>query len=221
MPMMGRLIDREKREQARRQRVERKRRILKEARSSFERLPFVEVTLDSIGHRAQVDRGVASMYFESKEGIFLLLLKEDLEEWFASMEEELEACRKPLSRERLARLLAESLAGRPAMTRLMSLAPVVFEQNLDVMEVFRFQRWRRDRMLEVGEAMAGAADRRFPGGGVRLLHLVQLIAAGLEPLAHPKGSVAYELADPEFAVFRIDLREELESLIAAALASKG
>jgi hypothetical protein len=44
-----------------------------------------------------------------------------------------------------------------------------------------------------------------------------LIAAGLEPLAHPKGTVAYELADPDFAMLRIDLRDELESLIAALL----
>ncbi|MEJ2187904.1 MAG: TetR family transcriptional regulator [Acidobacteriota bacterium] len=213
---MGKLIDKEKRELARRKRATRKERILAEARKSFERLPFVDVSMDSIGHAAKVDRGVASMYFKSKEGIFLLLLKDELDEWLSALAVELEQNAEPRSARELACILAESLAARPRLTRFLSLAPVVFEQNLEVIEVFRFQRWRRDRMVEVGE-MVDAAAGPGRGGGARLLHLIQLIAAGLEPLAHPKGTVAYELADPDFAMLRIDLREELESLIAAFL----
>lgn len=216
---MGKLIDKEKRELARRKRATRKERILTEARKSFERLPFVDVSMDSIGHAAKVDRGVASMYFKSKEGIFLLLLKDELDEWLSALASELEQSGEPRSARQLACLLAESLAARPRLTRLLSLAPVVFEQNLEVIEVFRFQRWRRDRMLEVGE-MVDAAAAPVRGGGARLLHLIQLIAAGLEPLAHPKGTVAYELADPDFSMLCIDLREELESLIGAILKSE-
>lgn len=213
---MGKLIDKEKRELARQKRASRKERILAEARRSFERLPFVDVTMDSIGHAAKVDRGVASMYFKSKEGIYLLLLKDELDEWLSALAADLERSSEVRSARRFASLLAESLAARPRLTRFLSLAPVVFEQNLEVIETFRFQRWRRDRMLEVGETVDRCAAP-VPGGGARLLHLIQLIAAGFEPLAHPKGTVAYELADPDFAMLRIDLRDELESLIAALL----
>jgi len=213
---MGKLIDKGKRELARRKRATRKERILAEARKSFERLPFVDVSMDSIGHAAKVDRGVASMYFTSKEGIFLLLLKDELDEWLSALATELEQSGEPRSARQLASLLADSLAARPRLTRFLSLAPVVLEQNLEVNEAFRFQRWRRDRMLEVGETVDAAAGP-VSGGGARLLHLVQLMAAGLEPLAHPKGTVAYELADPDFAILRIDLRDELESLIVAFL----
>ncbi len=213
---MGKLIDRRRRDLARQRRAARKERILAVARKSFERLPFVDVSLDSIGLAAKVDRGVASMYFKSREEIFLVLLKAELEEWFSALAADLGEPAASASGGRLAHLLAASLSARPRLTRYLSLAPVVLEQNLEVSETFRFQRWRRDRMLEVG-ALLDAAANSIPGGGARLLHMVQLITAGLEPLAHPKGTVAYELADPDFAILRVDLRDELESLIAAVL----
>jgi AcrR family transcriptional regulator len=147
---MGRLIDRKKRERAQQQRAAKKRRILDEAKASFVTLPYVEVTLDSIGQRAKVDRGVASMYFQSKEGIFLLVLKEELDSWYQDLEETLTAVSEPLPGEQIAALLTDSLTKRPVVTRLLSLAPVVFEHNLDAMDVFRIQRWRRDRMDAIG-----------------------------------------------------------------------
>ena len=75
---MGKLIDRKKRERAKQQRAVRKKRVMEEARSTFVRMPYVEVSLDTIGQAADVNRGVASMYFRSKEELFLLLLRDEL-----------------------------------------------------------------------------------------------------------------------------------------------
>ena len=155
---MGRLIDPEKRDRAKRQRVERKARILNVARSIFSRLPFVEVTLDNIGQRADVDRGVASMYFRSKEELFLRVLREELGDWYSALEAELDRGDVDLSHQDLAGLLATSLAGRPELTRFLSLEAVVLEQNLDAMEVFRLQRWRRDRMGEIAAILERNVD---------------------------------------------------------------
>ena len=94
---MGKLIDPERRARAKRQRAEKKRRILSVARSTFAKLPFVEVTLDSIGHRADVDRGVASMYFRTKEELFLLLLREELANWYADLEKMLDRTEGPVA----------------------------------------------------------------------------------------------------------------------------
>jgi AcrR family transcriptional regulator len=214
---MGRLIDPEKRDRAKRQRVERKARILEVARSSFLRLPFVDVTLDSIGQRANVDRGVASMYFRSKEELFLRVLREELADWYSALEAELDRADDPLSQVDLAQLLATSLAGRPELTRLLSLEAVVFEQNLDAMEVFHLQRWRRDRMAAVGAILEQKVDGLEEGDAMRLLHRVQLLTAALQPAADPKGAASYEVGDPDFEVFRIDFEMELKGLVAALL----
>ncbi len=214
---MGRLIDPEKRDRAKQQRVERKARILEVARSIFSRLPFVEVTLDSIGQRANVDRGVASMYFRSKEELFLRVLREELDDWYSALEAELDRTDDPLSQLDLAELLATSLAGRPELTRFLSLEAVVFEQNLDAMEVFHLQRWRRDRMESIGAILEKRVDGLGEGDAMRLLHRVQLLTAALRPAADPKGAASYEVGDPDFEIFAIDFETELKRFVVAML----
>ena len=214
---MGRLIDPEKRDRAKQQRVERKAKILEVARSIFSRLPFVEVTLDSIGQRANVDRGVASMYFRSKEELFLRVLREELADWYSTLEAELDRTDDPLSQLDLAELLATSLAGRPELTRFLSLEAVVFEQNLDAMEVFHLQRWRRDRMESIGAILEKRVDGLGEGDAMRLLHRVQLLTAALRPAADPKGAASYEVGDPDFEIFAIDFETELKRFVVAML----
>ena len=214
---MGRLIDPGKRERAKQQRVERKARILEVARSIFSRLPYVEVTLDSIGQRANVDRGVASMYFRSKEELFLRVLREELADWYSALESELDHTDDPLSQADLAELLATSLEARPELTRFLSLEAVVLEQNLDAMEVFHLQRWRRDRMATVGAILEQKVDGLGDGDGMRLLHRVQLLTAALQPAADPKGAASYEVGDPDFEVFAIDFETELKRFVVAIL----
>ncbi len=214
---MGKLIDRKKRERAKQQRAVRKKRVMEEARSTFVRMPYVEVSLDTIGQAADVNRGVASMYFRSKEELFLLLLRDELAGWYQEIEKNLLHVNGSLDRGALAALLARSVVERPTMSRYLSLLPVVLEQNIEVMEVFRFQRWRRDRMAEAGEAVEQSTTALEPGQGPRLLYLVQLVAAGLEPAANPRGSAAFDQGDPEFEVFSVDLESELRAIIFAML----
>jgi AcrR family transcriptional regulator len=214
---MGRLIDPKRRELAKQQRIERKKKILEVARTTFSKLPFVEVTLDNIGQRAGVDRGVASMYFRSKEELFLRLLREDLSEWYSQLDAELDSTAGRVSRTELAELLATSLSKRPELTRFLCLEAVVLEQNLDAMEVFRLQHWRRDRMTAVGERLERKVDGLREGEGIRLLHRVQLLTAALWPAADPKGAATYEIGDPDFEVFAIDFEAEMKRLVVAML----
>ena len=214
---MGKLINREKRERAKKERTIRKKRIFEEARSTFARMPYVEVALDTIGQQAGVDRGVASMYFHTREELFLLLLREELVEWYLYLEEKLGTGEDPLEVTELAKMLAGSLADRPILTRFLSVTPVVLEQNIEAMEIYRFQRWRRIRMAEIGVAIERSVSQLEQGEGFRLLNLVHLLTTGLEPAANPKGSAAFDRGDPDFAELWIDLQEELERIIGALL----
>ena len=208
MTPMGKLIDRDKRERAKKQRAVRKRRILTEARSTFARLPFVEVTLDQVGQRADVDRGVTSMYFGSVAELFLAVLKEELESWYDALTDELARCGGGLGQRDLARMLARSIVERGLLARLFSLTAVVLEQNLEPVEVYRFQRWRHDRMSTVGTAMERAGGLGS-GDGFRLLYRAQLLTAGLEPASNPRGSAAFDRDDPDLEGMIVDLESEL------------
>jgi AcrR family transcriptional regulator len=210
---MGKLIDPEKLERAKRQRDERKKRILAVARSTYSKLPFVEVTLDSIGQRANVDRGVASMYFKTKEELFLRILREELANWYEALETALGQRKFAVSRSDLIDLLVTTLAESPDLTRFLSLEAVVLEQNLDAMETFRFQRWRRDRMVAVGAVIADSVDGLDDDAGIRLLHRAQLLTASLYPASDPRGAATYEANDPDFEFMSIDFESELRRLL--------
>jgi AcrR family transcriptional regulator len=214
---MGKLIDRQRQAAARQAKDERMERMRREAIRLFATLPFVEVTLDAIGQSAGAKRGVASMYFGSKEQLFLLLLREELERYYGAITAGLAAHRKQLSDAVIARLLAGGLAGRLLLCRLLALAPIVLEQNAEIMEADRFLRWQRGRMAELGQAIEGRGCGLAPGDGLRLLLRLQLTAAAMHPLADPRGSLAVNIHDPDFADFRVDLPAELERLALSVL----
>lgn len=214
---MGRLIDPARRAAAKEAKEERTHRIRKEALRSFVKLPFVEVTLDAIGQRAGAKRGVASMYFGSKEELFLQLLREELDPFYEELLKQLRARAARLPNPRLARLLAHELAGRTVLCRLLALAPIVLEQNMEIMEAHRFHRWQRDRMSEVGREIERRSRGLDRGEGLRLLLRLQLMAAAAYPFADPRGSLAVNLHDPDFADFHLDVAEELEQLARESL----
>jgi AcrR family transcriptional regulator len=209
----GRLIDRDKLARAKEQRAVRKQRILDEAGSTFTRMSYSEVTLDTIGQRANVERGVASMFFGSKEELFLIVFKDLLAEWFDALELRLTDREGVMDRKEIALLLARGVAERPALTRFLSILPVVLEQDLEAMVVFRFQRWRCDRMTALGALMEGAANCLDAGVGFDLLYRVQLAAAGLEMAANPRGAAAFERETPEFAGLWVDMERELARVV--------
>ncbi len=214
---MGRLINRDKLARAKEQREVRKQRILGVAGSIFMRMAYSEVTLDTIGQRADVERGVASMYFHTKEALFLIVFKDCLAEWYDSVERRLADADGRWARDVLASMLAHSVAERPELTRFLSLLPVVLEQDIDAMDVFRFQRWRSDRMSVVGERMEQHSDALEPGAGFKLLYRIQLVAAGLEIASNPRGAAAFDRNDPDFAGLWVDMEGELAEVITAYL----
>jgi AcrR family transcriptional regulator len=218
---MGRLIDRNRKERAKKAKKERVAAILREARRSFLKLSYVEVTLDAIGRRAGVKKGIASMYFGSKEELYLKLLQEELEEWYEEIERGLASQPARLSNTKVARLLASSLADRKPLLRYLAQAAIVLEQNTEIMEAYRYHRWQRDRMVEVGEEMERRVADLAPGEGVRLLHRIQLIASGFQPYFDPRGSLAVNLIDPDFEDLRLDMEAEIEREVLQSLASKG
>ena len=214
---MGRLINREKLARAKQQRELRKQRILDEAGSIFARMAYSEVTLDIIGQRADVERGVTSMYFRSKENLFLIVFRNSLAEWYDSLEHEIRKGGGTWDRATLASFLADSLARRPVLTRYLSLLPVVLEQDIDAMEVFRFQRWRCDRMSVVGAALEKRTAALDEGHGSALLYRIQLVAGGLEIASNPRGPASFDRDDPDLAGLWMDMETELARFISGFL----
>ncbi len=218
---MGRLIDRERLARAKNAKKKRMVDIREEGRKSFLKMPYVEITLDSIGRRAGVKNGIASMYFRSKEELFLELLRDELDKWYLEVEGGLSAQPARLSDRKLARLLAKTLATRTSLTRFLSLAPVALEQNMEIMEAYRYHRWQRDRMVEIGGELERRSKGLGPGDGLRLFHRIQLVASAFHVYSDPRGTLAVNLIDPDFEDLRIDMESEIAREVEQFLAAAG
>jgi AcrR family transcriptional regulator len=205
---MGKLINQERRARSRAAKKERVQLILEAAGESFMRLPLAEVTLDGIGRRAKVRDGLPTLYFGSKEELFLRLLGEQLKSWSAAVEQEL-AVSQDRTPAALADLLAGSLCERPLLTRLVSLMHVVSEQTTDIGAAMTFQHNLETRLLKLGELLEEQAPVVEKGQGARLLHRMLLTAVGLRSAQGPLA--------PDAEVFIVDLRQELAEMVETLL----
>ena len=153
------------------------------------------------------------MYFGSKEELFLMLLREQLESWYSEVEKKLAARKSRCSNTQLARMLAGTLGGRLELTRLLGLSPGVLEGNMEIVEAYRFHLWHKERMEEVGRELERRARGLEKGQGLRLLHLLQVWAGALDHLSNPRGGLAVNLLDPDFEDLKVDMVEELKVFV--------
>lgn len=205
---MGKLIDQERRAKAKAEKGERMRRIVAAATHAFEHQPFAEVSLDSIGRRAGVRQGLASMYFGSKEELYLSLVDSELREWSQQLEITLEG---EVNEGCLGDTLAASLAERALLLRLLSQIHVVLEQTPDVSAAVAFQQNQEERLLALGARVAICHGRLSSHSAARLVYRVLLSAAGLRAVTG--------LLSPTEEVFRVELASELTSFVNALLAA--
>jgi AcrR family transcriptional regulator len=210
---MGRLISSERREKAKKAKKERMVAIRKEALRTFVKRPYAEIDLDTLGRQAGVKKGIASMYFGSKEELFLLLLREQLEKWYDEVETKLAARSARCSVKQLAGLIAGTLAARSELTRFLGISPGVLEGNMEIVEAYRFHLWHKERMEGVGRELERRSKGLDTGQGLRMLHLVQVWAGALDHLSNPKGSLAVNLHDPDFEDLRVDMAGEIEVFV--------
>lgn len=210
---MSALVNKEKRVRARENRRRRRREIVDAAAHLFVRQPYANVTLDYVGRRIGVAKGIAAVHFATKEELFVEVLREALDGWFDAIEAKLAGGGGPLDRAALVALLADDLAGRPDLTRLLCLAHNVLEQNVEIMPAQLLV----DRLRERALALAATLERRCPalgaGAGAVFLRRLAVVVIGLRQTANPSGLFAALLQDEAIEPFRAGLREELAFLI--------
>lgn len=180
------------------QKAERRGVILQAALSCFERDTFAELTMATIAAAAGVSKGTLYLYFQSKEELFLQALLGLYADWFEVLE-------GPRGKTDLVSLVAESLAQRPKLLELMSMAPAVMEANAPLEAVVAFKQ-NLARSLESLSLHTGLEPRR--------LLWIHAAIVGLYATANPPSRVREALAvDPRLQVFDLDFQQELQSFL--------
>jgi AcrR family transcriptional regulator len=215
---MGKLLKERSREETRNTTRERKRAILEAATHFFLRLPYADVDLDAIGRRAGLPKGIVTLYFETREVLFLRILKDTLDPWFESVLRELTASDDSLAPSDVARLIARMLLDRDDLTRMLGLLPSALEHNVEDMPAMDFVTWLRERTDKAGRALERRCPALQAGGGVRFLLRLQILVAGAPRMAHISGMFAAAIHDVAPGITDDARRKELERLVVAVLA---
>lgn len=99
---------------------------------------FADITMSIVAERAALAKGTLYLYFPSKESLFLGLLIREFSKWSDLVDEEM--AKRPAQVDAFASVLAQALAARPLVPRLLSLTHPVLEKNVDAETVLAFKR---------------------------------------------------------------------------------
>jgi AcrR family transcriptional regulator len=216
MVLMSALLDKNRMARAKLARREKRRAILEAAAHMFARQPYEELDLDAIGRRAGVSKGIASLHFNTKEELFLELLRNELEGWFGDLEKRLSDS-PPENPEALTEMLAVDLEGRNLMTRLMTLLQSVLEKSVEILPAQNFITWIQDRTSSLGKVLERECAGFEPGAGATFLRRLAVVVVGLHQTTNLSGVFAAVVQDDDMAELHADLGEELRSMIRAVM----
>ena len=216
---MGKLINPERQAQAREAQRKRMAAIEEAALAELQTAAYGSVTLDGIGLKAGVPAGTASLYYGSKEALFLRVLATYVKAWCAATAARVDASGL-LGARQTAALLASSFAAFPALPRLLYLLPFALEHaraepGLTVLAV-GLKKPLAELAAKLEEHSPPAAAR----GGAAVLGELVSFAGALSPRSAPRGGLALAFTEPALAPFRVDFEAELERLLAASLAAR-
>lgn len=217
---MGRLINQERRRRAQAARHERMERIVAAGAHLFARQPFAEVTLDAIGQRAEVPHGTPSLYFGSREAVFLVVVAGEVRSWCEAVIAELDGLPLPVADEALAVLLGRSLAAREALSRLVSLLPVAIEHLPEEGAITTLTAALEGPLTEVAARLEERSASLVPGRGGEILRACFLAVVAAEPLATPRSGLALAFHDPQLDRWRVNLAEHVTGAVATELARR-
>ena len=107
---------------------ERKEEIINACEKLYQTMNFKEITLKDIGRETSFSRTSIYNYFQTKEEIFLALLKREYDLWISSLEEIIQA-HTTMTDEEIADALARTLDERRQLLKIMSMNHYDLEEN--------------------------------------------------------------------------------------------
>jgi AcrR family transcriptional regulator len=209
---MGKLVKRKSAEERKKIARERRASILAAAREVFLHFPYAEVSLETVGRKAGLSKGITEMYHPTRQDLYLQVLRRALDPWFEEIGAELEGSEKRLDPGELATLVSASLTADEVRARLLVVLPTALEYEVEVMPAMMAAQWLRERAEELGARMERRCPALGKGGGVLLLLRLQLLLGGYPSMERVSGMFASALRDAAPELVDADWKREIGSL---------
>lgn len=213
------------------QREARRQAILGAAAAMLAEMPVAEVTLNELSRRAGLAKSNVLRYFESREAVLLELLDAAWQDWLVQLDRDLPATAAPAALvtarcDRVAAVVAASLAARPVLCDLISAQAAVLERNVSPQVAAQYKRASMAGIGALGSLMRRCVPELGEQDAVKLAGATIMTAGALWPHTQPSAAMlaAYQ-ADLELAATRPDftatIREVVEVMSAGLLVRDG
>ena len=200
------------------QKRERKDAILEAALTMYERDPsFGAFTMGALAEAAGLAKGTLYLYFRTKEELFLALVGRLFDDWFDEVDGRLDRARGEWTPEHAAGVLLESVAGRETLVRLLSILPVIVEQNVEPDAAYCYKAHVLARSAETGARLERCLAFLRAGEGARLLVRLHALVIGVWQLADPSPVIRQVLEREGMEGARVDFAPELRAMLRALL----
>ncbi|MFF2253356.1 MULTISPECIES: TetR/AcrR family transcriptional regulator [unclassified Streptomyces] len=192
------------------QRNQRRRQILDTAAAMLTEMPVARLSLNELSRRVGLAKANVLRYFESREAILLELLDTEIQDWIAELQHA-HPCAEATTRERgdrLADVVATSMARRPVLCDLLSAQGAVLEHNISTEVGIRHKHAARQSL----QTLVQLALRHLPElgteGAAALMEATLLMAMTAWQCTHPsEAMLAAYASDPELAAMRLDFTD--------------
>jgi AcrR family transcriptional regulator len=199
---------------------ERRQEILKAAASLFKNASYNEISMLEVSRLSDMAKGTVYLYFNTKEELFLALLDEAFEKWFADLQlrlETLTAGKPTLRIAAFASSLTISLHKQALLMRLLPILHTVLEHNVPYPAALEFKRHLRANLLSTGQKIEGCFAFLKAGQGAELLLNAYAGLIGLLSMTHPSKVAKQVLRLPEMALFVLDETAALRQMVSRLL----
>ncbi|MEV0621848.1 TetR family transcriptional regulator [Nonomuraea sp. NPDC050404] len=205
-----------KRARTEEQRTERRRQILRTAAAMLTEMPVAKLTLNELSRRIGLAKSNVLRYFDSREAVLLDLLDTEIQDWIA----DLEHSHRPTegtSRargDRLADILATSLARRPVLCDLLSAQTAVLEHNISTEVAVRHKHAAKHAMQALIQLVLRHVPELGAHGAPQVVETTLLMATAAWPCDRPsEAMLAAYASDPNLAAMRLDFTDVMRRTV--------
>ncbi|MFG2951906.1 TetR/AcrR family transcriptional regulator [Streptomyces adustus] len=192
------------------QRSQRRRQILDTAAVMLTEMPVAELTLNALSRRVCLAKANVLRYFESREAVLLELLEAEVADWIAELERETDTVEGTAEErgDRLAALLADSMARRPVLCDLLSSQATVLEHNISTEVAIRHKHTARKSLQNLVALTARHLPELGDEDAAALVESTLLTAIAAWPCSRPpQPLLAAYASDPALAAMRINFTD--------------
>jgi AcrR family transcriptional regulator len=197
------------------QKEARRQAILDGAWELFQQTPYEKLTMASIAEALDLAKGTAFTYFNTKEALFLAVLEQQLEGWFAEVDTSLAQFPVPSSIPQVAELVCGTLDARPGLARLLAILHTVLERNIDLETAVAFKQFLLAHFAQTGQALERSLAFLKPGEGAHLLLQSYALVIGFWHLADPAPVMRQALERSELRPFIVTFAREFSAALQA------